>query len=184
MNIKDPIKVYGIDVLAHLKTHGIKNYADWEEHVKEQERILWEERFPQYQEWRERTFDFFCKKGYIVYPNGFRYYGPATKNEVLNAPVQGPSFHCQLWCFTEVTKELENRKMNSCLIGQVHDSIIASVDPMEEDWVDRLIYDFGTQKVREHYSWIKVPLMIEKGMTEVDEPWSTKKDAGYLRSGV
>lgn len=184
INIKNPEKVYGFDVVKHLRSKGIKTYEHWEEHVKEQEYILWHERFPVYQNWREDTFDFFCKYGYVDYVNGFRYYGPATKNELLNAPIQGPSFHCQLWCFTEVTKELLRRKMESCLICQVHDSIVASVLPGEEDWVDRLIYEYGTRLVKEHYTWIKVPLMIEKAATEVDEPWSMKKDKGYLKGGV
>jgi DNA polymerase I-like protein with 3'-5' exonuclease and polymerase domains/uracil-DNA glycosylase len=181
LHVKDPVKTFGLDVIAHLKQKGIKTYKQWEEHVKENERILWEERFPVYQEWRRDTFDFFCKKGYVDYPNGFRYYGPATKNEVLNAPVQGPSFHCMLWSFTKTTNDLLDKKMNSCLMGQVHDSILASVDPAEEAWMDRLIYENGTQRVREFYPWIKVPLMIEKAATGVDEPWSMKKTIGYLK---
>jgi DNA polymerase I-like protein with 3'-5' exonuclease and polymerase domains/uracil-DNA glycosylase len=181
LHVKDPVKTFGLDVIAHLKQKGIKTYKQWEEHVKENERVLWEERFPVYQEWRRDTFDFFCKKGYVDYPNGFRYYGPATKNEVLNAPVQGPSFHCMLWSFTKTTNDLLDKKMNSCLMGQVHDSILASVDPAEEACVDRLIYENGTQRVREFYPWIKVPLMIEKAATGVDEPWSMKKTIGYLK---
>lgn len=180
INISNPEKVFGIDVVKHLRSMGIKTYEDWEEHVKEQERILWEERFPVYQEWRKCTFDFFQKNGYVDYVNGFRYYGPATKNELLNAPVQGPSFHCQLWCYKETSKMLEKKEMESCLIGQVHDSILASVLPGEEDWMDKFIYENGTQRVKEFYPWIKVPLMIEKASTGIDEPWSMKKDAGYL----
>lgn len=181
INVKDPIKIFGVDVLKHIKSKGIRTYKDWEEHVKENERILWQERFPVYRAWRETTFDFFCKNGYVDYPNGFRYWGPATKNEVLNAPVQGPSFHCMLWSFTKTTNDLLDKKMESFLMGEVHDSILASVDPAEEDWMDRIIYENGTQLVRERFPWIKVPLMIEKAATNVNEPWSMKKTIGYLK---
>lgn len=181
LHVKDPVKVFGLDVLAHLRDKGIRTYKQWEEHVKENERILWEERFPVYQQWRKETFDFFSKKGYVDYPNGFRYYGPATRNEVLNAPVQGPSFHNMLWSFTKTTNDMIDKRMDSFIMGQVHDSILVSVLPAEEAWVDKLIHLNGTQLVRERFSWIKVPLMIEKAATNVDEPWSMKKTIGYLK---
>ena len=175
------IKMYGIDVLDHLADHGIDSYADWEEHVKEQERILWEERFPVYQEFRERTYKEFIKKGFVDFVDGFRYYGPSTKNELLNAPVQGPAFHTQLWTFKSVDAEIMKRKMDSCLIGQIHDSIVADVDPTEEAYMDHLMWLYGTQKVREHFPWITVPLMMEKSCTEVDQPWSKMREVGMLR---
>jgi hypothetical protein len=181
LHVKDPVKVFSLDVLAHLRDKGIHTYRQWEEHVKENERILWEERFPVYQQWRKETFDFFSKKGYVDYPNGFRYYGPATRNEVLNAPVQGPSFHNMLWSFTKTTNDMIDKRMDSFIMGQVHDSILVSVLPAEEAWVDKLIHLNGTQLVRERFSWIKVPLMIEKAATNVDEPWSMKKTIGYLK---
>jgi DNA polymerase-1 len=179
--VEKAIKVFGLDIMAHLVSHGINDYSDWEQHVKEQERILWEERFPIYQEFRERTYEEFIKKGYIDYVDGFRYYGPGTKNELLNAPVQGPAFHTQLWTFKSMDREIESRKMNTRLIGQIHDSILADVDPAEEVFFDNLMWQYGTQKVREHFDWITVPLMMEKSTTEIDKPWSTMREIGMLK---
>jgi DNA polymerase I-like protein with 3'-5' exonuclease and polymerase domains len=183
IDIPDAEKVYGFDVVKHLRKNGIKAHEQWENHVQEQERILWEERFPVYQSFRNTTYDIFKKQGFINYPNGFRYYGPASRNEVLNSTVQGPAFHIQAWAFTQITKIMEAKKMNSAFIGQVHDSMVASVDPMEESYLDNLVYEYATQRVKEHWDWITVPLMVEKERSEVDGDWASMSACGYLTGG-
>jgi len=51
--------------------------------------------------------------------------------------------------------------MNSKLMGQIHDSIVPSVDPAEEKVFDKLIWYYGTQEIREAWDWIIVPLKVE-----------------------
>lgn len=181
INIKDAEKVYGFNVVEHLKSCGIRSYTDWEEHVKEQERVLWFERFPAYQQFREDTYDFFCREGYIDYVNGFRYEGPATKNEVLNAPVQGPAFHTQLWAFAQVHREIREKGSAIKLYGNIHDSAIFSCPPDEEAWLDSRVAYWFTVAVKEHYTWIDVLLMVEKERSEVNGNWSEMTNCGFVK---
>jgi DNA polymerase I-like protein with 3'-5' exonuclease and polymerase domains len=180
-NAKD---IYGFNVVKHLRKCGITSYEKWEKHCEEQEYILWNEFFPGYKRWRDDTFALFQEQGYVDYVDGFRYYGPATRNEVLNGPVQGPAFHVQGWAFKEMDKFLREGGYNTRLVGQIHDSIVADADPAEEGWVDRKIHELATIKVREHWDWITVPLIMEKDSGEIDGSWADMKSCGILRGEV
>lgn len=180
IDIRDSVDVFGFDVVKHLRAQGIKTHEDWEEHVMEQERILWEDRFPDYQKFRERTFKSFNNYGFIDYPNGFRYMGPATRNEVLNSPVQGPAFHVQLWAFDKVSRVLRDQNFKSFPMGQIHDAMVLSVDPAEEILVDKLIWDYATQKVKEHWPYINIPLVLEHESSPVNGTWAEMEGHGFL----
>jgi DNA polymerase I-like protein with 3'-5' exonuclease and polymerase domains len=181
IDIPNAVDVYGFDVVKHLRKCGIRDYEQWENHCAEQEYILWNEFFPDYKKWRDETFDFFKENGYVDYTNGFRYYGPATRNEVLNGPVQGPAFGIQAWAFKEMDKYMRANDYETKLIGQIHDSIIADVLPAEEGMVDKMIHKFATEEVRDHWDWITVPLVMEKDCTEVDQSWAEMESMGVLR---
>lgn len=180
INVPDAVKTFGFDVVKHLKKCGVRTYEAWEKHIQEQERVLWDEFFPGYKRWREHTWESFCETGYIDFATGFRYVGPATRNEALNAPVQGPAFHVNLWAYTEIDRETRERGMNSCLIGEIHDSQVSSVDPMEVDIYNAICKKYLCEKVREKWDWITVPIMAEVDRAEVDEPWSRMKGRGFL----
>jgi len=180
IDIPNAVDVYGFDVIKHLKKCGIKSYEKWEKHCEEQEYILWNEFFPGYRVWREETYKRFCEQGYIDYVNGFRYYGPASRNEVLNGPIQGPAFSVQAWSFKEMDKYLRENKFNSQLICQVHDSELVDMDPAEEGLVDKMMHKFATEEVRKHWSWITVPLIMEKDRGEIDGSWAEMTSEGVL----
>jgi hypothetical protein len=183
INIPNAIDFYGFDVVKHLKKCGIRTYEQWEKHIQEQERILWEEFFPGYQKWRENTWSEFLENGFISYPTGFLYRGPASRNECLNAPVQGSAFHVNLWAMMNVDRELRERGMNSRLILQIHDSQVYEIDPAEEDWVNKICYKWLIVKSREYWPWITVPIMAEVEKAAADAPWNEMKGAGFLTEG-
>ena len=54
---------------------------------------------------------------------GFRRRGPISRNQVINSPVQGTSFHLLLDAAARIDEELMARGMQSMVIGQIHDSI-------------------------------------------------------------
>ncbi len=184
LNIRDAEKVFGFDVIQHLRKEGIRTYDHWEKHVEAQERVLWDKMFPGYQKYREKTYEFFVKHGYVDYVNGFRYEGPATKNEVLNAPVQGPAFHINLWATIQIQKELDRLNMDTKIIGSIHDAVVMSCPPYEEQYVDTLVHKYGTQAVKEHWPWIQTTLMVEKEAGEVNGPWSVMKGCGFVQGVV
>ena len=59
------------------------------------------------------------------------------------------------------------------------------LDPEEEDWMDYLIWDYATQKVREHWNWITVPLMVEKErskiITKTEGSWADMEACGFVK---
>ena len=71
----------------------------------------------------------------------------------------------------------------SFLIGQIHDAILRDYHPDDEEYLDHLIWDYGTQKIREYWDWIIVPLTIEKETSEINGSWADMKDMGILTGG-
>lgn len=173
-------KELGMDIKEHLRKQGIRTYAEWEKQCEKAEKWMWSEQFPVYQEWRKETFATFKEDGYIDYPNGFRYYGPASRNACLNAPGQGASFHINVWAFTQINYELRKKQMKSKFIGQIHDSQLYSAEPGEEETLDHLVWYYSTQAVRDYYDWIVVPLAVDKSIGPVDGSWAEVEEVGVL----
>ena len=165
---------------ANLKKNGVRNLDDFTEHVREVEYSFWNDRFPEYAQWKKDTYKFYLKHGYLDSLTGFRYYGPMTKNEALNRCIQGSAHHVLLRTFNKITNAVEEKNLKSKIIGQIHDSMIPSVDPDEESYLDKLIWYYGTQEIYEDFKWIIVPVEIEKSSGEVDRPWSEMKEVGLL----
>lgn len=164
----------------HLYDKGIRNFEDFERHIQEAERILWEDRFPVHNEWRESQWKFYQKHGYVELKTGFKCYGPMSRNNTFNTPVQGSSYHILQWTMNQVSKKVV-RLERSRIIGEIHDSCIFDAHPSEQDLIDYWYWDYGTQKVREHWDWINVPLTIEKEHSEIDGSWAEMSEAGALK---
>jgi DNA polymerase I-like protein with 3'-5' exonuclease and polymerase domains len=164
-----------------LKSQGIKTLDDFTEHMKAIEDEFWYDRFPVAREYKETIIMEYENKGYIEMPSGFRCYGPMSRNDILNYPVQGAAFHCLLWTFTQLDRVIKKRKMETTLIGQIHDSTVVSVHPEEEEMFDHFVWLYGTQKIREHWDWLIVPLGIEKSISKVDGSWSDVEEIGLLK---
>ena len=164
----------------HLYDKGIRNFEDFERHIQEAERILWEDRFPVHNEWRESQWKFYQKHGYVELKTGFKCYGPMSRNNTFNTPVQGSSYHILQWTMNQVNKKVM-RLERSRIIGEIHDSCIFDAHPSEQDLIDYWYWDYGTQKVREHWDWINVPLTIEKEHSEIDGSWAEMSEAGALK---
>lgn len=169
------------DMKLHLKDEGIKTFRDFLRHVEEIERILWEDRFPVYAEWKEKEWRGYQRKGYIDSYTGFRYYPPMTRNEAANYCIQGSAFHCLLWTLNKVEPRIRKKYPSSFIIGETHDAIEGDINPKDETEIDHLIWKYGTQKIREHWDWIVVPLLIEKECSEINGNWADMSSEGYLK---
>lgn len=92
---------------------------------------------------QERDLHNVKRFGYLDTPSGRRYRFDLSKfnlkNKVANYPIQGGATADFVPCCMIVAyREFKNRKLNSLLIGQVHDSILADVYPGEEDVVQEI----------------------------------------------
>lgn len=164
----------------HLKSKGVRNINDMREHMKNVEAQFWDKFHVGY-EYKEKTLKDYEKKGYIDLLTGFRCYGPITRNQILNFRVQGTASHCKLWTFKNISQLLRKKKMESKLLLEIHDSILPDIDPAEEDYLDYQMWLYGTQKIRENFEWLIVPLFIEKKVSKVNGNWAEMEDKGLLQ---
>jgi len=190
MTVDNVEETYGFDLVKRCKDHGIKTFhatkfgeepSDWEQHITSVCDFLWKDMFPDYMKFRNNAWKFFQENGYVDYVTGFRYTGVATKNEVTNAVVQGPAYHTQQWCFNYINRRMKELKMESFLIGSIHDAIIASVAEYEEEIFDCLVWDAFT-KVREEWKWITVPIYVEKERSAVNGNWAEMEGCGFVKN--
>lgn len=145
-------------------------------HLKSIEDDFWNNRFPVYGKWKKKQIKQYQRRGFVETLTGFRCRGEMRKNEVINYPVQGAAFHCLLWSFISITKQLQEKNMRSCIIGQIHDAIVFDIHPEELQEVADIVFETTIHKLPEHWGWIIVPLQIEAEICPVDGSWDQKKN--------
>lgn len=165
----------------HLaKDCKINNYNKWEAHVKKGDDIFWNQRFKVYNGWRRTEWDRYQKFGYVQSYTGFRCYGPMGYTEATNRCIQGSAFHILLKALTYDLQDIKKAGLQSVIIGQIHDAIIALVREGEEDRLAQIVYHNGVERVSKEFPWICVPLVIEAEMSEVGDSWAHMVDVGAL----
>ena len=152
-----------------------KTYDKFEKHMQQVEDRFWNERFQVYNQWKKDTWKRYEKTGEIYFHTGFVCREVLRKNEALNRAIQGTAFHCLLWSLIKVNKYLLSKKMNSCIVGQIHDSMILDVVPEELEELKPAIKKIMCEDIRKEWSWIIVPLDVEAELTDIDCSWYTKQ---------
>lgn len=170
----------GTPLKRHLSRHGIKNEKQFEKHIQEVEKDFWGRRFKVYQEWKDATWEAYLKTGKITYLNGFVASGMMRYNQATNLPIQGVAFHALLWSLIRINKKLKAEGWKARIIGQIHDAIIADVPPEELRPFLDMSNKIMTVDLPKEWTFINTPLEIEADYTEVDEPWSEKKEIDLL----
>jgi len=163
----------------HLISQGLSSMAEFTEHIRKIERHFWDKRFPVYRDWKETQWQQYQKNGYVDTYTGFRCSSPSkstsstlSKNDAINYPVQGTAFHCLLWCLDKITLILEQQKMDSKVIGQIHDAIVFDILPEELERVVAIAVEVMTKQLPAHWKWLLVPLRVEFDIGAVDASWA------------
>ena len=159
----------------HMLDNGFKSLDDFSEHIKTIENDFWNNRFPEYQQWKNKWWQRYQRNGYIDLLTGFRCSGIMGKNDVTNYPAQGSAFHCLLWCFITLDKLRIKEGWDSRLIGQIHDSLIIDILPEELSHISQAAKQITSVDLLNHFDWICVPMMVDAEITPVDCSWATKK---------
>ncbi len=165
------------DTLNHMKRKKIRNLEALEKHLKKIEDDLWTNRFPEHAAWRDKSWKKYVKTGYLESKTGFRYKGVHRRNQIVNYPVQGTGFHMLLFSLIHLNKFLKDGKMESMIIGQIHDSIVMDVAPDEWDIVREEAKRIMTEHVKEHWEWINLPLVVEADLYPIDGDWSEVEES-------
>lgn len=165
----------GTPLRKHLRQQGIKNYQMFEDHIRKIEDKFWNERFQVYKKWKDRYLNEYDKTGKIKLLTGFECKGVMKKNNVINYPVQGVSFHVLLWSLIEINEILKKENWKSRIIGQIHDCIMFDAHPKEVKKLLKLCYEVMCLRIKEHWKFINTPLEIEADITPIDGTWAEKK---------
>ena len=164
-NLKLPNGEFLID---HINDQGIGDLEDFLDHCKQVEDKMWNQRFPQYSQWKKDIVKFYLKHGYIETYFGFRFRGYMDKKQCTNFPIQGTSFHLLVYTLIQVDRFIKKNKLRTRLIGQIHDSIIADVHKDE-----LAFYLQGVKKIvdglQDKFKWLIVPMEIEAEITKTKE---------------
>lgn len=168
--------VNGIKIREHLKNKGIYKLDDFKDHCQRIEYKFWNDRFPQYRDWKEEINKKYRRDGYIETFLGFQFRGYMGKKEATNYPIQGTAFHLLLWTLIRVTKIIRKMKLITRIIGQIHDSIVFDLYPPEMSTIIHILKDIGEKKIRERFDWIIVPLTLDFEESEIDGNWYQMKE--------
>ncbi len=182
--VKHKLKtVSGKLLIDHLKAKGIKSLGKcdpnkdpapgtFERHVKDVEKDFWGNRFKVYDQWKRDWYAQYQKRGWIRMYTGFVVSGSYKRNQIINTPVQGAAYHCQLWSQIELQKWLNKNSMQSLLVGQIHDSLLLDATEDEYEDVIAMAVEIMTKRIREHWDWIVIPLEVEVETTKTN--WHNK----------
>ena len=176
-------------MLEHLSSVGIKRLGiEFDEgeqkwvanmdsdtfvsHIKSVEDDFWGKRYRTYAQWKKDWYREYLAKGYFHTLSGFLWRGVETRNFIINCPVQGSAFHLLLQSIIDIQKEIENRKMQSRLFMEIHDSLLALVPATELHDFVAMANECMTTKIRQQFGWVLLDLKTEVELSPVS--WADK----------
>jgi DNA polymerase-1 len=165
----------GVPMREHLRTQNIKNYNRFEDHIQRVENRFWNDRFSVYAEWKRQWIKEYERNGYFHTLTGFTCSGVMGRNDVVNYPVQGSAFHCLLWSLIRLHDWLKQEKLQTKIVGQIHDEITLDVFEEEMDVVLSRAKEIMCEEIRREWPWIVVPLDVESSFAPVDQSWHEKE---------
>lgn len=165
----------GQPLREHLRDHGISKYQQFEDHVRDVEDDFWNTKFKVYTAWKDQWFKQYLRRGYVDLLTGFRCSGVMRRNQVINYPIQGTAFHCLLKGLINQDRQMVRDRMESLIIGQIHDSGIFDLVP-EEAYPVLSGFRHQIQSLHKTWSWINVPLEVEAELAPPGASWFDKKE--------
>ena len=165
-----------ITLQEHLKNQGIQNFNDFKQHCKEFVDRFWNERFVEYQNWKDKINEFFLKHGYVENYFGFRFVGNMNDREVTNYPIQSTAFMILLDSLIRINEIAKTEKWKSKIIGQIHDSILLDLHPDEEKYVLKTCRYEMSEHSRQLHEWITVPIPVDAELTKTNGSWYEKEE--------
>jgi len=175
----------------HLKSKGIKRLGDinpdpntgriitktgtFLDHIREVEKDFWERRFRVYAQWKKDWWDQYLERGWIRLKTGFVCQGMLDRKQCCNWPIQGSAFHCLLWSMIQLQDWLNKKGMKTKIIAEIHDSMVIEFYIPEIDRVLRKAKQIMTEKIREHWKWISIPLTVEAEIAPEEKSWYEKE---------
>ncbi len=158
----------GTTLVDHLSSNGISNLSAFTDHMKEYEKWLWEELFPQYGQWKKDIVKEYKRNGYLTNPFGFRFTDVMNERQCSNFPIQSTSFMALMWVINYVQVQLVSRGMRSRTVLQIHDELVSEVPYEELQTYHDLFYE-GIDKLNNTYDWITLDYTADGKITALYE---------------
>jgi len=158
-----------------IQEHFPAPYAQFEEHMKNVEHTFWYEMFPEYTEWKDFWYKKYLRMGYVESLTGFRYTGILDRKQTTNYPIQGTAYHLNQRGANIVDMRLRKEKFDTRLFNQIHDSQLFDSHVDEYKEVIAMHNRVMNVNLREEYTWINVPIVVEFEVTEPGASWFHKK---------
>lgn len=172
--MKDHLKSKGVKKLfaGELKENPVKNTFLYTTQKSED---WFNGMFPAFMNGKDRWWNEYCRKGYFEMSTGFVCSGVFSRNFLMNAPIQGPSFHMLLWSVNQMRKHIRKYKRKWFLTGQIHDCALADVPVKEVPDFLEVMADIMTVRIRKEWKWILTVLSAEADVVMPGENWGIKK---------
>ena len=164
----------------HLKSKSITTYEQYEPIVKKAEDYFWHDMFGAHSRWKDKKWKEYQDKGYLESYTGFRLHAPMDRKAVMNYLPQGTSAQCLYYILNHTQKRIEELKLDAYIIGEVHDSMVISCNPLDEAILDREIHHIAMEQIHTEWTWMSIPLVMEKDRSDVDGSWATMYECGAL----
>ena len=168
-------------VLDYLQEKDIGDYSSFEAHIKHTETQFWK-KFHVFRKWQEESKQFYIDNGYVYSMFGARRRGLLNQNKILNTGIQGTGFQCLLWSLTNIIPELRKHKLQSRVMGQIHDSLLCRVHKDEVGETLQIITSIMEDRIRENCDWMVVPMIVEIESSELGGSWYDKKAIDHVKS--
>jgi DNA polymerase-1 len=132
----------------------------FEYHIKQVE-DRFARRFPVFARKKDEWYNTYRQRGQFKMMTGFVCSGLYSKNDTLNAPIQGPCFHCLLFTLIQIHKWVLRNKKRTKILGQIHDCVIADVPKSELQEYLAEVKRIVEVELPKKWKWIIVPMGIE-----------------------
>ena len=137
---------------------------------------FWDE-FPGMKRWQEKLLKGYERNLYVETLTGRRRSGPMTKNQIINAPIQGTAFDIVgggMNAISELAMETDDIELQTSL--QIHDDLSSFISDAS---LESKMLIIGTEMCRHRFDWINVPLVVEM---KVGQNWAALEEVAVYRS--
>lgn len=154
--------------LESLKLSNISTLKQFTEHCKRVEKIMWEERFGVYAQWRKDVQVDYREDDYKVYTYfDFVFMGYLDWKQVANYPIQGTAFHLLLKVLLKMRNWIKDNEMETLMIGQIHDSGLFDSPENEYKSVIKQFQKY-THILYDEYDWLEVRMEADAEVSLLD----------------
>ena len=176
--------INGDNIIHHLKEEGIGDYPLFEDHLKEVERIFWEERFCVYNNWKKKNRKQYTKDLKLTSLTGFDYYCFMSFNDSSNWSIQGTASNICVWSLCRLQEFIEENNLKTKIINTVHDSILLDMPDDEMQIMFDACERIMTKESENHFGFFNVPLVIEIETSQINGSWHDKEESTKDDTGI